>query len=131
MMGQLVLRMHERRVVASFSLHSKAFFAPSYMLEVLLLLSEGGGSLYLLIGATFSGVLLSTFELRSNLHLMPVHHASLNTVTQVTPDAAWTVSQNKWFRANIIVWEMPKSLSTLEIRTKLVDLGLVGLPEER
>ena len=57
---------------------------------------------------------------------MPVCHASLNTVTQVTSDAAWTVSKNKRFRANIIVWGMPKSLSTLEIRTKLADLGLVG-----
>ena len=57
---------------------------------------------------------------------MLVHHASLNTVTQITSDAAWTVSKNKQFRANIIVWGMPKSLSTLEIRTKLADLGLVG-----
>ena len=57
---------------------------------------------------------------------MPVRHASLNTVPQVTSDAAWTVSQNKWFRVNIIVWGMPKSLSTLDIRTKLVDLGLVS-----
>ena len=57
---------------------------------------------------------------------MPVRHASLNTVAQVTSDAEWTVSKNKRFRANIIVWGMPKSLSTLEIRTKLADLGLVG-----
>ena len=57
---------------------------------------------------------------------MPVCHASLNTVSQVTSDAAWTVSKNKRFRANIIVWGMPKSLSLLEIRTKLADLGLVG-----
>ena len=58
--------------------------------------------------------------------MVPVRHASLNMVSQVTSDAAWTVSQNKRFRANIIVWGMPKSLSTLEIRTKLADLGLVG-----
>ena len=57
---------------------------------------------------------------------MPVRHASLNTVTQVTSDTAWTVSQNKRFRANIIIWGMRKSLSMLEIRTKLADLGLVG-----
>ena len=31
----------------------------------------------------------------------------------------------KRFRANTIVWGMPKGLSTLEIRTKLADLGLV------
>ena len=57
---------------------------------------------------------------------MPVRHASLNKVPQVTSDVAWTISQNKQFRTNIIVWGMPKNLSTLEIRTKLVDLGLVG-----
>ena len=57
---------------------------------------------------------------------MPFRQASLNAVPQVTSDAAWTVSQNKQFRANIIVWGMPKSLSTLEIRTKLADLCLVG-----
>ena len=34
--------------------------------------------------------------------------------------------QNKRFRANIIVWGMPKSLSTLEIRAKLADIGLAG-----
>ena len=33
---------------------------------------------------------------------------------------------NKRFRANIIVWGMPKSLPTQQIRTKLADLGLVG-----
>ena len=55
---------------------------------------------------------------------MSVCHAPLNMVTQVTSDAAR--SQNKWLTANIIVWGMRKSLSMLEIRTKLVDLGLIG-----
>ena len=36
----------------------------------------------------------------------------------------WLVSHNKGFRANIIVWGMPKELPTLEIRAKLADLGL-------
>ena len=36
----------------------------------------------------------------------------------------WLVSHNKGFRANIIVWGMPKDLPTLEIRAKLSDLGL-------
>ena len=44
---------------------------------------------------------------------MPVHHASLNTVPQVTSDTAWTVWR---FRVNTIIWGMPKSLSTLEIK---------------
>ena len=34
------------------------------------------------------------------------------------------MSHNKGFRANIIVWGMPKDLPTLEIRAKLADLGL-------
>ena len=34
------------------------------------------------------------------------------------------MSHNKGFRANIIVWGMPKDLPTLEIRDKLADLGL-------
>ena len=36
----------------------------------------------------------------------------------------WLVSHSKDFRANIIVWGMPKDLPTLEIRAKLADLGL-------
>ena len=36
----------------------------------------------------------------------------------------WLVSHNKGFRANIIVWRMPKDLPTLEIRANLADLGL-------
>ena len=36
------------------------------------------------------------------------------------------MSQNKRFRASIIVWGMPKSLSTLEIRAKLADIGLAS-----
>ena len=34
------------------------------------------------------------------------------------------MSHSKGFRANIIVWGMPKDLTTLEIRAKLADLGL-------
>ena len=36
----------------------------------------------------------------------------------------WLVSHSKGFRANIIVWGMPKDLPTFEIRAKLADLGL-------
>ena len=36
----------------------------------------------------------------------------------------WLVSHSKGFKANIIVWGMPKDLPTLEIRAKLADLGL-------
>ena len=36
------------------------------------------------------------------------------------------MSHNKGSRGNIIVWEMPKDLPTLEIRAKLADLGLAS-----
>ena len=36
----------------------------------------------------------------------------------------WLVSHTKGFRANIIVWRMPKHLPTVEMRAKLADLGL-------
>ena len=38
----------------------------------------------------------------------------------------WEVSYKKRFRANIIVWGMPRDLTTLDIRAKFVDLGLVS-----
>ena len=36
----------------------------------------------------------------------------------------WSVA--KRFRVSIIVWGMPKSLCTLQIRAKLADIGLAG-----
>ena len=39
----------------------------------------------------------------------------------------WVVGCNKRACANIIVWGMPKSLSTLEVRGKLADIGLVSV----
>ena len=48
-----------------------------------------------------------------------------NTATpRLRTSEDWIVSHNKGFRANIIVWGMPKDLLTLEIRAKLADLGL-------
>ena len=41
-------------------------------------------------------------------------------------DSDWTVSCKKGFRACILVWGMPRDASTLEVRTKLADVGLVG-----
>ena len=38
----------------------------------------------------------------------------------------WEVSYKKRFRANIIVWGVPRDLTTLEIRAKFADLGLVS-----
>ena len=42
--------------------------------------------------------------------------------TRLKTSEDWLVSHNKGFRANIIVWGMPKDLPTLEIRAKLADL---------
>ena len=39
----------------------------------------------------------------------------------------WVVSCHNRACANIIVWGMPKSLSTLEVRGKLADIGLVSV----
>ena len=36
----------------------------------------------------------------------------------------WLESHSKGFRANIIVWGIPKDLPTLEVRAKLADLVL-------
>ena len=48
-----------------------------------------------------------------------------NTATpQLKTSEDCLVSHNKGFRANIIVWGMPKDLPTLEIRAKMADLGL-------
>ena len=46
--------------------------------------------------------------------------------TRDSSEKDWSASQNKRFRANIIVLE---SLSMLEIRAKLADLGLAGFWE--
>ena len=48
-----------------------------------------------------------------------------NTATsRLKTSEDWLLSHNKGFRANIIVWGMPKDLPTLEIRAKMADIGL-------
>ena len=37
------------------------------------------------------------------------------------------MSCKKRFRANILVWGLPKSFTTLEVRSKFVDIGLASL----
>ena len=56
---------------------------------------------------------------------MPTKDAVTKTDRQPRTSEDWVVSKRKRFRANIIVWEMPKDL-TLEIRAKLADLGLAS-----
>ena len=55
----------------------------------------------------------------TRFYLMPTRDEFLVAELQSTSENDWSVSQNKRFRASIIVWGMPKSLSTLEIRAKL------------
>ena len=57
---------------------------------------------------------------------MPTRDEFLVAESQSTSENDWSSSQNKRFRASIIVWGMPKSLSTLEIRANLADIGLAG-----
>ena len=54
---------------------------------------------------------------------MPTRDEFLVAELQTTSENDWSVSQNKRFRVSIIVWGMPQSLSTLEIRAKLADIG--------
>ena len=48
-------------------------------------------------------------------------------------DGDWVVSHGKGFRANIILWGMPRDISTLEVRAKLADLhvGLASFVREK
>ena len=51
-------------------------------------------------------------------------NGALNSDRTPRTEGTWVVSHNKRFRANIIVWGFSTDLSTLEIRAKLLDLGL-------
>ena len=56
----------------------------------------------------------------------PTRDEFLVAELQSTSQNDWSVSQNKRFRASIIVRGMPRSLSMLEIRAKLADIGLAS-----
>ena len=55
---------------------------------------------------------------------MPTRNIVRKNDSRLSADGGWVVSRSKNFRANIIVWGVPKHLSTLEIRSKFADLGL-------
>ena len=55
---------------------------------------------------------------------MTTQHDANTATPRLKTSEDWLVSHNKGFRANIIVWVMPKDLLTLEIRAKMADLGL-------
>ena len=57
---------------------------------------------------------------------MPTKNAVTKKDRQPRTSEDWVVSKHKHFRANIIVWGMPKDLTTLEIRAKLANLGLAS-----
>ena len=52
--------------------------------------------------------------------------AGLDSDRRSRTDGDWVVSHGKDFRANIILWGMPRDVSTLEVRAKLADLGLAS-----
>ena len=69
---------------------------------------------------TIDGCSHLLLEFAACFYLMPTRDEFLVAELQSTSES---VSQNKRFRASIIVWGMPKSLST---RAKLADIGLAS-----
>ena len=59
---------------------------------------------------------------------MSTNDASVNPGPQAKSAQDWVMS---WFMTNIILWGVPKSLSSFEIRAKLADIGLVGFSRGR
>ena len=57
---------------------------------------------------------------------MPTKNAVTKKDRQPRTSEDWVVSKRKRFRANVIVWGMPKDLTTLKIRAELADLGLAS-----
>ena len=54
---------------------------------------------------------------------MPTRDVFLPAEPQELSENEWSVSQNKRSRASVMVWGMLKSLSVLEIRAKLLEMG--------
>ena len=66
---------------------------------------------------------ISRFEFSG--FLIDDHRCDAKTaIPRLKTSEDWLVSHNKAFRANIIVWRMPKDLPTREIMAKLADLGV-------
>ena len=69
------------------------------------------------------------FEFSVFFYLMRInarHATDLDSDRRSRADGDWVVSHGKGFRANIILWGMPRDISTLEVRAKLADLGLAS-----
>ena len=66
------------------------------------------------------------FKFYSAFYLIPTKDAVTKKDRQPRTSKDWVVSKHKHFRASIIVWGMPKDLTTLETRAKLADQGLAS-----
>ena len=62
-------------------------------------------------------------EFSSLFYLMPTSRCD---ALQLGTGKAWAVSSKKRFRANFLVWGLPKSFTKLEISSKFVDIGLAN-----
>jgi len=80
-------------------------------------------------GASFAEFREAVFEFSTLFYLMRIniHHAAdLDSDRQSSTDEDWVVSHGKGSRANIILWGMPRDVSTLEVRAKLANFGLAS-----
>ena len=71
----------------------------------------------------------AVFEFSLLFYLMCIntrHAADLDSDRRSSTNEYWVVIHGKGFRANIILWGMPRDISTLEVRAKLADLGLAS-----
>ena len=78
---------------------------------------------------TFVKFRVAAFECSVIFYLMRInarHAAGLDSDRRSRTDGDWVVSHGKRFRANIILWGMPRDICTLEVRAKLADLGLAS-----
>ena len=73
--------------------------------------------------AVFNRLLFQPLHFQILRGILPVKDAVTKKDRQPGTSEDWVVSKRKRFR-DIIVWGMPKDLTTLEIRAKLADLGL-------
>ena len=64
------------------------------------------------------------FEFSPLFYIMPTSRYDAVKDVQPRTGEAWAVSCKKRFRANVLVWALPKSFTTLDIRSKFVDIGL-------
>ena len=57
---------------------------------------------------------------------MPTSRCDAVKAVQLGTGETWAVNCKKRFRAYVLVWGLPKSFTTLEIRSKFIDIGLAS-----